>query len=81
MQHFDTQHNDIQNNDIQQNETQHNNNEHNNKNVMLSHRHQCNVDCLKARAACLVCFISTVNGHHKKKRKRSLERLALVVGT
>jgi hypothetical protein len=37
-------------------------------------------DCLKARAACLVCFISTVNGH-RKKRKRSRERPALVVGT
>ncbi len=39
----------------------------------------CNIDCLKALTAFLVGFISTVNGHHKKKR--SLERLALVAGT
>jgi hypothetical protein len=27
------------------------------------------MDCLTARTACLVCFISTVNGHSNKKRK------------
>ncbi len=27
------------------------------------------IDCLMARTACLVCFISTVNGHCNKKRK------------
>ena len=31
------------------------------------HRHLCNIDCLKACTACLVCFVSTVNGHCKKK--------------
>jgi hypothetical protein len=28
-----------------------------------------NIDCLMARTACLVCFISTVNGRNNKKRK------------
>jgi hypothetical protein len=46
----------------------------------LTHRHISNIDCLKVHTACFVCFISTVNGH-RKKRKRSLERLALVAGT
>jgi hypothetical protein len=46
-----------------------------------NHRHLSNIDGLKARTACLVCFISTVNGDRKKERKRSLERLALVAGT
>ncbi len=32
-----------------------------------SHRHLSNIDCLKACTTCLVCFISTFNGHHKKK--------------
>jgi hypothetical protein len=27
------------------------------------HRHLRIIDCLTARTACLVCFISTVNGH------------------
>jgi hypothetical protein len=31
------------------------------------HRHLSNIDYLKARTACLVCFISTVNGHCKKE--------------
>jgi hypothetical protein len=33
-------------------------------------RHLSNVDCLKAHTACLVCFISTVNGHCKKRKKK-----------
>ncbi len=36
------------------------------------HRHIRNIDCLMARSACLVCFISTVNCHSKKRKKRSL---------
>jgi hypothetical protein len=32
------------------------------------HRHLSNIDCLMARTACLVCFISTVNGRSKKKK-------------
>ncbi len=35
--------------------------------VSHSHRHLSNIDCLTAHPACLVCFISTVNGHSKKK--------------
>jgi hypothetical protein len=35
------------------------------------HRHLSNIDCLTARTACLVCFISTVNGCSKKKRKEA----------
>jgi hypothetical protein len=42
-------------------------------------------DCLTARTTCLVCFISTVNGHCNKKRKEkkklTLGRPALVAGT
>jgi hypothetical protein len=38
-----------------------------------------------AHTACLVCFISTVNGHCNKKRKEkkklTLGRMALVAGT
>jgi hypothetical protein len=41
------------------------------------HRHLSTIDCLMVHTACLVCFISTVNGCIKK----SLGRLALVVGT
>jgi len=48
--------------------------------VGVNHRHLSNIDCLRAHTACLVYFISTVNGH-RKKRKRSLERPAVVVGT
>ncbi len=32
-----------------------------------SHRHLRNIDCLMARIACLVCFISTVNSRSKKR--------------
>jgi hypothetical protein len=38
----------------------------------FSHRHLINIDCLMARTACLVCFISTVNGCSKKKKKKKL---------
>jgi hypothetical protein len=34
-----------------------------------------------AHTACLVCFISTVNGRSKKRKKRSLLRVALIEGT
>jgi hypothetical protein len=34
------------------------------------HRYLRNIECLMAHTACLVCFISTVNGHSKKKGKR-----------
>jgi len=34
-----------------------------------------------AHTACLVCFISTVNGRSKKRKKRSLLPVALVAGT
>jgi hypothetical protein len=40
----------------------------NSTNQTNKHRHLSNIDCLKARTACLVCFISTVNGHCKKKK-------------
>jgi hypothetical protein len=33
------------------------------------HRHLSNIDCLTARTACLVCFISTVNGRSKKRKE------------
>jgi hypothetical protein len=33
-------------------------------------RHLSNIDCLKVHTACLVCFISTVNGNSKKKKKK-----------
>jgi hypothetical protein len=33
-----------------------------------THRHLSNIDCLTAHTACLVCFISTVNGCSKKKK-------------
>jgi hypothetical protein len=36
------------------------------------HRHLYNIDFLMAHTACIVCFISTVNGRSKKKKKRSL---------
>jgi len=44
------------------------------------HRHLSNIDCLKARTACLVCFISTVNGRSKKEEKKAI-KTALVAGT
>jgi hypothetical protein len=34
-----------------------------------NHRHLRIIDCLTVHTACLVCFISTVNGHSKKRRK------------
>jgi hypothetical protein len=34
-----------------------------------------------AHTACIVCFISTVNGHIKKKAENALEDVALVAGT
>jgi hypothetical protein len=42
------------------------------------HIHLNNIDCLTACTTCLVGFTSTVNGHSKK---RSLGRLALLMGT
>jgi len=49
--------------------------------VRVSFRHLRNIDCLTSRTAWLVCFISTVNGCSKKRKKRSLLRGALVAGT
>ncbi len=45
------------------------------------HRHLRNIDCLTEHTACLVCFISTVNGRSKKRKKRSILRAVLVAGT
>ncbi len=45
-----------------------------------THRYLSNIDCLMSHTACLVCFISTVNGHSKKKRKKATN-VALVAGT
>jgi len=39
--------------------------------VSKHHRHLSIIDCLKAHTSCLVCFISTVNGHHKKKPRKT----------
>ncbi len=39
----------------------------------MSHRHLSNIDYLKVRTACLVYFISTVNGHRKKEEKEALK--------
>jgi hypothetical protein len=43
------------------------------------------MDSLMAHIACLVCFISTVNGHNNKtrreKKKLTLGRPALIAGT
>jgi hypothetical protein len=33
-----------------------------------NHRHVSNIDCLMVHTACLVCFISTVNGCSKKAK-------------
>ncbi len=41
------------------------------------HRHLSNIDRLMARNACLVCFISIVNGHCKKRKRRRRSSLAL----
>jgi hypothetical protein len=38
--------------------------------ICVTHRHLSNIDCLMAHTACLVCFISTVNGRSKKKKKQ-----------
>jgi hypothetical protein len=49
----------------------------------IPHRHLSNIDCLMAFTACLVCFISTVNGRNKNKikgTKNALEDVALVSG-
>jgi hypothetical protein len=48
--------------------------------ITADHRHLSNIDCLIACTACLVCFISTVNGRNKK-RENALEDVALVAGT
>ncbi len=45
-----------------------------------AHRHLSNVDCLMVYTACIVCFISTVNGC-SKKGENVLEDVVLVVGT
>jgi hypothetical protein len=37
------------------------------------HRHLSNIDSLTAHTASLVGFISTVNGHSKKKKKKRLK--------
>ncbi len=36
------------------------------KKMTTHHRHLSNIDCFMAHTACLVCFISTVNGRSKK---------------
>jgi hypothetical protein len=38
--------------------------------VTADHRHLRTIDCLTVRTTCLVCFISTVNGHSKKKKEK-----------
>jgi len=45
------------------------------------HTHLSNIDCLMARAAHLVCFISTVNGCSKNTKENALEDAALGSGT
>ncbi len=45
-----------------------------------NHRHLSNIDCLMVHTACLVCFISTVNGRSKIK-ENALEDVALVADT
>jgi len=35
--------------------------------VTDARRHLSNINCLMAHTACLVCFISTVNGYSKKE--------------
>jgi hypothetical protein len=39
--------------------------------IECNHRYLSKIDCLMARTAGLVCFISTVNGRSKKKKKKS----------
>jgi hypothetical protein len=41
--------------------------------VTCHHRHLSNIDCLTMRTACLVCFISTINGLSKNKRKKPIK--------
>jgi hypothetical protein len=48
--------------------------------VKFFHRHLSKIDFLMACTACLVCFISTVNGH-SKKRENASEDVALVAGS
>jgi hypothetical protein len=38
--------------------------------ICADHTHLRNIDCLTARTTCLVCFISTVNGHSKRKKEK-----------
>jgi hypothetical protein len=40
--------------------------------VGFSHGHLSNIDYLTVRTACLVCFISTVNGCSKKKKPQKM---------
>ena len=37
--------------------------------LYFTHRHLSNRDCLLMHTACLVCFISTVNGRSKKRKE------------
>jgi hypothetical protein len=37
--------------------------------IRETHRHLSNIDCLTAHTAWLICFISTVNGHSKKRSR------------
>ncbi len=46
-----------------------------------NHRHLRNIDYVTVHTACLVCFISTVNGRSKRRKKRSLLWAELVEGT
>jgi hypothetical protein len=39
----------------------------NNKHAWMNHRHLSNIDCLTVQTACLVCFISTVNGRNEEE--------------
>ncbi len=45
--------------------------------VWCNHRHLSNKDCLMACTAFLVCFISTVNGHSKKKKRKKAKNVVL----
>ncbi len=38
--------------------------------MSYTHRDLSNIDCLMVNTACLVCFISTVNGRRKKNKKK-----------
>jgi hypothetical protein len=39
--------------------------------VSSIHRHLSNIDCLSVNTSCLVCFICTINGRSKNKRKEA----------